>query len=205
MGFFLNSICSGENEGIAFTFDDGPDPVTTPKILDILRTEKIKATFFVIGKRAEKYPEIVKEIDREGHIIANHSYEHSNTIGFFLTGKLADDIEKCSNAIEQIIGKKPTLFRPPFGVTNPKYARAIKKFNLISIGWSGRSLDTITTNKISLVNRVRRAIKQGAILLFHDTQNVTLEALPEIIDLCKKNGIKIVPLQELIKHEQYEK
>ena len=203
--FFVDSINRGEEQGIAFTFDDGPDPITTPKILSILEAEKIKATFFVIGEKAEKHPELIIEMDKKGHSIANHSYEHSNTIGFTLTEKLSSDIKKCSDVIENAIGKRPRMFRPPFGVTNPKFFRVLKELHLTSIGWSGRSLDTITFNKSTLVNRVKRSVKNGAILLFHDTQHITLEALPEIINHCRKNGIKIVSLQELIKLEPYEK
>ncbi|MBC7864934.1 MAG: polysaccharide deacetylase family protein, partial [Bacteroidia bacterium] len=188
----------GFNDGLALTFDDGPDLETTPKILEILRTKNVKATFFVIGKKAEQFPEVLKTIDKEGHLIANHSYQHSYFIGTFGTKKLTEDIEKCSAIIEKIIGKKPLFFRPPFGVTNPRYLRALKKLNLASIGWSGRSFDTVNKSKNLLVKRVKKSLNTTEILLFHDTQKVTVEALPEIIEYCKEKGIKIVPLQELI-------
>ena len=203
--YFLNSINKGVKDGIALSFDDGPDPETTPKILDILRHQEIKASFFVIGKMAEKYPELLKTIEKDGHIIANHSYDHNNAMGFFGINKLATDIEKCSGIIEHITGKKPLLFRPPFGVTNPRYAVVLKNLRLTSIGWSGRSFDTITNSKNTLLKRVKKSIGRGAILLFHDTQKVTLEILPNIIEYCKENGVKIVPLHELIEQEPYEK
>ncbi len=202
--YFINSINKGFNAGIVLSFDDGPDPDITPKILEILKTNGIKASYFVIGEKAEKHPLILKAIQEGGHIIANHSYGHNYSIGFFSTRELSIDIEKCSEIIEQITGKKTHFFRPPFGVTNPRYSTVLKRLKLTSIGWSGRSLDTITSNKDILFKRVKKSIGPGAILLFHDTQLVTLEALPNIIEYCKENGVKIVPLQELISQNPYE-
>jgi peptidoglycan/xylan/chitin deacetylase (PgdA/CDA1 family) len=86
--YFLKSINKGQRKSIALTFDDGPDPDTTPIILEILKQKNVKATFFVIGKKAEKYPELLRQIDEEGHIVANHSYSHHNLIAFFSTEKL---------------------------------------------------------------------------------------------------------------------
>ena len=202
--YFLNSINKGVTDGIALSFDDGPDPEITPKILKILRENNVKASFFVIGKKIEMNPEILTSIAADGHIIANHSYEHDPAIGFWTKGKLAADLEKCSSLIAKTIGKKPLLFRPPFGVTNPRYASVLKKLNLTSVGWSGRSLDTVVNNKKELLQRVIKSIKNGTILLFHDTQKITLEILPDILEYCNKNGIKIVPLQEFINQKPYE-
>lgn len=196
--YFINSINRGKKEGIALTFDDGPDPETTPIILNLLREQNIKASFFVIGKKAEKYPEIITNIEKDGHIIGNHSYAHDPLMGFFNLNKLTSDIEKCSKIVKQLTGKTPLFFRPPFGVTNPKYAAALKKSGLMSIGWSGRSFDTISKNKNNLLIRVKKYLDPGTILLFHDDQKITVETLPEIIQYCKEKGIKIVPLQDLI-------
>jgi peptidoglycan/xylan/chitin deacetylase (PgdA/CDA1 family) len=196
--YYLHSINKGTTEGVTLSFDDGPDPEITPKILDILRKDQIKASFFVIGKKAEAHPELLASIASDGHIIANHSYEHDRAMGFWRTEKLAADIEKCSAIIKKVLGYKPTYFRPPFGVTNPRYSTVLKKLDLTSIGWSGRSFDTVITDRATLLKRVKKQINKGAILLFHDTQKVTLEILPDIIEYCNENGIKIVSLQELI-------
>ena len=191
-------------KGITLSFDDGPDPEFTPKILSILRDKKIKAAFFVIGRKAEQHPEILSTIYKDGHVIANHSYEHSRSIGFWGINKLASDIGMCSKIIERIIGEKPLFFRPPFGVTNPRYSIVLKKLGLISIGWTARSFDTVTASKNRLSKRVKKSIKTGAILLFHDSQEITTEVLPDIIEYCKTNNIKIVPLHELINQSPYE-
>lgn len=192
--YFLNSVNTSEKDGVVFTFDDGPDPETTPMILEQLRAQNIKACFFVIGKKAEKHHELIRAIEKDGHIIGNHSYDHHVGMGFFPKQKLSADIEKCSKIVKDITGKTPTFFRPPFGVTNPRYGYALKKLNLMSIGWSGRSFDTISSNKDALIARVKKHVKPGTILLFHDDQKITVEALPEIIHYCKEKGIKIVSL-----------
>lgn len=201
--YFVNSINNGNSEGVAFTFDDGPDELLTRKFMDVLEAEQVKATFFVIGRKAAENTELLKEIDRRGHYIANHSYSHSNLIGFFPYAKLKADIDYCSAIIEQAIGKRPFLFRPPFGVTNPIYARVLKKIGLQSIGWTIRSFDTILKDKAALTQCATRTIGNGSILLFHDTQQITLDILPDVIRFCRDNNLKIVSLPELINKSPY--
>lgn len=203
LNYFINSINKGSDKGIAITFDDSLDPVLTPKVLDILAKEDVKAAFFVIGNKIEQQKEILERIHNEGHTIGNHSFSHSKKLTTASTGLLIEDFSNCSSAIENVINQKPVFFRPPFGVTNPRYKRAILALNMKSIGWSIRSLDTKTNNSKKLYNSVIKKIKKGSILLFHDTQKVTIEVLPEIIKYCKDNGINIVPLPELINQRAY--
>lgn len=201
--YFVNSINKGDNDGIALTFDDGPHSEITPKILEVLAIEKVKAAFFVIGKNAEQYPELVREIIQGGHTIANHSYCHSNSLGFFSESKLKKDFEKCNSIILKIIGRQPVFFRPPFGVTNPRYANVLKRLNLLSIGWNVRSMDTTVKSKDTLLAKITTSIEKGSIVLLHDTKQITLETLPLVIQYCKNKNIKIVPLPELINKEAY--
>lgn len=201
--YFVNSINKGNADGVAFTFDDGPDETLTRKFMDVLEAEQIKATFFVIGSKAAENTELLKEIDQRGHYIANHSYSHSNLIGFFPFAKLKADIDSCSATIEQAIGKRPLFFRPPFGVTNPIYARVLKKSGLHSIGWTIRSFDTVLKDKAALTQCATRAISNGSIILFHDTQQITLDILPDVIRFCRDNNLKIVSLPELINKSPY--
>ena len=195
--YFVDSINKGNGNAICFTFDDGPDPELTPKILEILETEKIKAAFFVIGNKVEMYPHIVKDLHNKGHVIANHTYCHSNKIALFSSGELKNDIEKCSRAIQNAIGQPSTLFRPPYGVTTPRYRKVLKQLKLKSIGWSLRSFDTMMKSKKQLTERVTRLIAPGSIILMHDNRPITLSSLPDIISHCKKNGIKIASFKEL--------
>lgn len=107
--YFIKSVNKGK-KSVALTFDDGPDPETTPRILEILREKKVKATFFIIGKKAEKYPDLLRQIYEDGHIIANHSYSHNYLIAFFSTSRLTKDLQRCNEFILQTIGKKPAFF-----------------------------------------------------------------------------------------------
>lgn len=202
--YFLNSVNRGKIDAVTFTFDDGPDIELTPKILELLEAEKIKATFFVIGKKAEQHPELLKAMYKQGHTIANHSYSHSNFIGFFSSKKLENDIQRCSEIIEKVIGKSPLYFRPPFGVTNPRYSNVLKKTGLISIGWTIRSFDTSVKNKKKLFERITKSIANGSIILFHDTQNITVEVLSDIIKFYRQHNVKIVSLPELINLRPYD-
>ncbi len=203
LNYFVDSVNKGKTEGIAITFDDGPDPEITPQILDILAKENVKASFFVIGHQIEQHKELLQRIDKEGHTIGNHSFSHTKQLTRTSTTKLKHDIAKCTTAIENVIQRKPIFFRPPFGITNPRYKKAIKSLGLTSIGWSIRSLDTKTTDATALYNKVSKKITKGSILLLHDTQKVTVELLPEIIQYCKNNGINIVSLPELINQRAY--
>ncbi len=203
--WFVKSINRGEKKGIALTFDDGPDPKFTPEILKILDDHRIVGTFFVIGKKVESYPEILKEIEKRGHIIGNHSFSHSPTIPFFSKTKLEADITHCTNIIKTLTGRHTKLFRPPFGVTNPRYAKVMKSLDLLSIGWNVRSFDTILKDPKQLFSRIKNRLKDGSILLFHDTQEVTLQTLPKMIRYCEQEGIKILPLDQLINKPLYEK
>lgn len=202
--YFVKSIHKGNKKSVAFTFDDGPDPEITPRILAILKEKGVKATFFVIGKNAEKFPELVKQIDDEGHIVANHSYSHKHLIGFFSKKRLNQDLTHCNEAITAALGKSPLFFRPPFGVTNPRYAKVLKELKMQSIGWSLRSFDTRAKNKYQLIEKVISNLKRRDIILLHDNRAVTADALEDLIEHCFNKNIEIQPLSVLINKEPYE-
>ena len=173
-------------------------------LLDILKSHQLKATFFVIGKKIKGNEALVKRIIEEGHIVANHSFSHSYVYDIYSTKKVTEDIRLTNTAIKETTGLTPKLFRPPYGVTNPNIARALKKTGLISIGWNVRSLDTVIQDSDKLYNRVVSRIKPGSILLFHDTGKNTIETLKEIILFTQKNGYKIVGLDQLLNIKVYE-
>lgn len=204
--YFINSIIQNKEEGIILTFDDGPNPSTTPQVLEILNEFNLKATFFIIGKEAEKHPDIVAKIYAEGHLIGNHSYSHSNYMTFFNSKKMIKDFEAARVIIKDIIGVSPNYFRPPLGLTSPKYTKMLDKVNYQSIGWTYRSFDTMIDDKKTLIDKTIKAIKSNnkSILLFHDTKNTTIEALPEILKYIKDNGIKVANLDKNIQLSPYE-
>jgi peptidoglycan/xylan/chitin deacetylase (PgdA/CDA1 family) len=200
--FFGNFICRGNKtkKQIALTFDDGPDPKSTPQLLELLRERKIPATFFCIGKRVEASPEIAAQIRREGHLLENHSYTHSYFTNFYSAGRLKAELELAQAAIKKAASVTPNYFRPPVGLSNPNTFRVAKKLNLQVIGWSVRSLDTVIREPEKIVARVKRGLHPGAIILLHDG-NIPAEKLLTtvklLLDTLQKLGYEVVRLDEL--------
>ncbi|SHM42202.1 Peptidoglycan/xylan/chitin deacetylase, PgdA/CDA1 family [Chryseobacterium polytrichastri] len=182
LGYFVNSLTHKRTKvkEVALTFDDGPTEFT-PKFLDLLKENQIKATFFCIGKQIEKYPETFQRIIAEGHTVGNHTLSHSNNTGFLSTSKMVEEIEKCDEIISKVGNIKTNLYRPPFGVTNPNIAKAIKRTHKKSIGWNVRSLDTITDNEKKIYKRVTHNLKKGSIILLHDTSEKTYNVLTDLL------------------------
>ncbi len=189
--WFIRSQNRLKSRNIALTFDDGPDPVVTPLVLSALKEKKVTAIFFLIGEKAEKYPHLVRQILAEGHQVGNHSYSHSAWLGFFSVNRLREDLEKCSRVLQDISGNSVTLFRPPFGVTNPRYSRVLASLSLTSVGWSLRSYDTVTGNSEKLLARLISRVHGGQIVLMHDTLSQTAEVLPSFLDNCRERGIEV--------------
>lgn len=187
----------------AITFDDGPTPITVD-VLDILKKYNAKATFFCIGTQIEKYPDIFQRIIEEGHLIGNHSYSHDKKIGFFSTQKVVEEIKKNDLIIEKYLGKRTLFFRPPFGVTNPRFARAIKHTGHFVIGWDNRSLDTVIDDENKILKRISVKINSGGIVLLHDTSAKTAGVLEQLLLLLQKENYTVTPLDELLNIKAYE-
>lgn len=186
LGYFVNSITHKRTKikEIALTFDDGPTEFT-PKFLDLLKEYQIKATFFCIGKQIEKYPETFQRIIAEGHTIGNHTLTHSKSTGFLSTSKMIVEIENCDKVIKNVGNLQTNLYRPPFGVTNPSIAKAIKQTHKISIGWNVRSLDTIIDDEKKIYKRVTKNLRKGSIILLHDTSEKTYRVLVDLLVFLK--------------------
>ncbi len=204
--FFINVICSADTDRkeIAISFDDGPSINYTPGILELLRLNNIKATFFCIGNRIAGNENILKQIVDEGHIIGNHSFSHHFWFDLLSSKKMLTDLKRMDSEMKKVIGEKPKLFRPPYGVTNPNLAKAIIKGNYVSVGWSVRSMDTVIRDENKLLTKISRSIKPGAIFLFHDTSLTTLKILPEFLKEVKKRGFHIIPLDKFLNLKAYE-
>ncbi|MDR6966081.1 peptidoglycan/xylan/chitin deacetylase (PgdA/CDA1 family) [Flavobacterium arsenatis] len=206
LGYFIKTYCNNQDEKkrrIALTFDDGPHPMTE-KVLEILRKHNAKATFFCIGTQIEKYPDIFKRIIEEGHTIGNHSYSHSNSFGIFSTEKVTEEILHTNTIIEQLSGSKVLFFRPPFGVTNPRIAKAILDTKHYVIGWNNRSLDTVIKEEAKILERVKSKVKPGGIILLHDTSLKSANVLEQILLFLKSENYTIVPVDELLNLPAYE-
>ncbi len=203
--FFIPARCKAEisSGAIAITFDDGPVPGKTERILEVLKSYNVSAAFFCIGHRISDNPWLAKKIHDSGHLLGNHSHWHKNTFDLQTTEKIEKELHTANKAIEDAIGLKPNLFRPPFGVTNPMVANAIARAGFKTIGWSVRSLDTITRNRETLLKRVTQSIKGGDIILFHDYCAITLDILPDFLDYVYARGLKVVRVDELLNEKAY--
>ena len=197
-----NSIKTKEKI-IALTFDDGPHPEITPKLLDILKQENVHATFFCIGEKINEHSGVIQNIHKDGHIIGNHSYTHHRWFDLFWKNKMIKEIELTNETIRKLIDKNPILFRPPYGVTNPTLKGALKKTEMISVGWSLRSFDTIW-DKEKVLKKLMAKTKPGNVILFHDTDEKILPLIKEYIAWINNNGFKIVGLDQLFKIDAYE-
>ncbi|MDX2361712.1 MAG: polysaccharide deacetylase family protein [Crocinitomicaceae bacterium] len=187
--YFLKSTTELSSDKCLLTFDDGPHPTNTIKILDILAKHEVKALFFVIGEKAEQHPEIIKRIVIEGHLIGNHSYNHNNFMSMYSKSRLRKELTKAQEALWKISGQQVQFFRPPIGYTNPNYASILKEMKLKCIGWTVRSYDTVHKESSKLNERLVSMTKPGNIVLLHDNLDVSANALDTYITSAKSNGI----------------
>lgn len=196
-------IYNGQNpKQIALTFDDSPSFKYTEKVLDILKRENVKATFFVIGYKAELYPEIMKMIADEGHEIGNHTYLHSRITSLSYNDIIAE-LDMTSSVITRFTGKKVVYFRPPFGWFTRAERKMIEDHGYIFVLWSANADDYYHAgwgmrSPESIAKRVFSSLRGGDIILAHDDSEQTVKALPEIIDNLKGRGYSFVTLTELL-------
>lgn len=181
---------------VALTFDDGPHPAQALKILAILRKHKVKATFFVVGKMAEKCPDIVRLEYEDGHEIANHTYNHTNLTRLSYD-KTNWEWKKCNNVIESIIGFKPDFCRPPGGNYNYETVEAARKEGLTLVLWADDPGDYLDVDKRFLMDKFRNYMCNGAVIILHDGGKYTTEILPEMIKYLKDRGYKFQTVSEM--------
>jgi len=183
---------------IAMTFDDGPSPETTPRLLDILKQRNIKATFFMIGQNAERNPAIVKRILAEGHEIGNHSWTHPQ-LSKLSDDRVTEEINKTQNAIKDASGYTPVLMRPPYGAITARQKDWIEKqFGLSVIIWSVDPFDWKRPGASVIEERILAGARPGAIVLSHDIHKQTVDAMPATLDALAAKGFKFVTVSQLI-------
>jgi peptidoglycan/xylan/chitin deacetylase (PgdA/CDA1 family) len=194
-----------EKKVIALTFDDGPWPNTTAKVLDILKKNRIKSTFFVVGQNVKNYPDLTKQIVADGHIIANHTWHH--WYHNMNAQAAAYEVANTGDIIYQTTGVRTRLFRPPGGIMNNGVAAYAKNNKYAVIMWSADSMDYSRPAVPRLMNNIFREAKPGGIVLMHDgggDRSHTVKALPEIISRFRKQGYEFVTVPELLEmQDQY--
>ncbi len=176
---------------VALTFDDGPAPIYTQEILAILKKYHIKATFFMVGTNAKKYPELVKEIHEQGHVIASHSQTHP-MLTKLSEAQLKYEIATPSQIIDHIIGIKPKCLRYPFGMSNEHVRQEIRDYGMVPVPMGFNSFDYERPGTEKIVSWVLKNVYSKQIFLFHDgydKREQTVAALPQIIEGIQKKGL----------------
>jgi len=193
---------------IALTFDDGPSPVWTPKILDVLKKAEVKATFFMLGEHVKRYSDVARRVAREGHEIGNHTYDHHVLI-YYTSEELAKEILDAEKIIKDATGIKTKYFRPPKAWLTGKEKKQIKEMGYEVVLWSLNSKDWVTFDDRYIIKFILRHVRPGDIILFHDSGGVfkleggnreeTVRAVARLIEKLKERGYRFVTISELLK------
>jgi peptidoglycan/xylan/chitin deacetylase (PgdA/CDA1 family) len=183
-----------ENMRIAISFDDGPNEIYTPMLLEGLKKRGVKATFFLLGKEVEKYPEIVARIYEEGHLIGTHSYEHVNLHNLSSEEAIAQ-VDRTNSAICAITGENPEYIRPPFGSFQANLDYQTK---MIEVLWDIDPLDWKTDNSDVIAKRVTDVVTENDIILLHDASESSVKAAFKIIDALTARGYEFVTVDEIV-------
>lgn len=179
---------------LALTFDDGPDPRYTPKLLDGLAERGVRASFFLTGENAEKYPELVERMQEEGHLIGNHTYSHLQ-----LTRdnreQFRGELVRTNGIIKEITGEEAVYVRPPYGSWDKSFE---DELNMFPVLWNIDPLDWCTSNASAVVDRVLSRIKENAVILMHDEYASTVSAALRIVDVLQEEGYEFVTVEEIL-------
>jgi peptidoglycan/xylan/chitin deacetylase (PgdA/CDA1 family) len=213
--FYVPTVSSADDrtlsKQVALTFDDGPDPRFTMKILDQLAAEDIRAAFFVVGTRAERYPELIQAIVDRGHILGNHSHRHGMKFHFSGHRHLHRELDAFDSVIRSITGFRCQLFRAPQGFRTPILADVLRQRKLHCVAWSARGYDAVEKNPRKILQTIEADLEGGGIVLLHDggglggsqDRSGTLEALPLLICAVRARGLTFERLDRLIGVEAY--
>ena len=197
-GLHRNKLLRGNpnEKQIALTFDDGPHPVYTPRLLAILKQYQVKATFFVVGEQAERYPDLVRAEVAAGHSVGNHTYDHVSLIKI-PANYVATEIKACGEVLEKITGRSPHLFRPPGGEYDDAVLEASEALGYTTVLWTDDPGDYASPGVAVIEQRTLERASSGGILLLHDGTEQTLEALPTIIETLRQRGFRFVTVDRL--------
>ena len=178
---------SGARGEVAITIDDGPDPAVTPRVLAQLAEVDATATFFCVGERVRRYPELAREILRQGHVIENHSQRHRHDFSLLGPKRMHREIAEAQDSIASVTGSVPAFFRAPAGLRNPFLQPLLDDLQLRLASWTRRGFDTVNGNPDVIYNRLAASLKGGDILLLHDANAARSPAdLPVILDVLPR-------------------
>jgi peptidoglycan-N-acetylglucosamine deacetylase len=192
---------------VALTFDDGPDPLVTPALLDVLDRYSARASFFCIGERAAEHPNLVRETARRGHSVENHSHTHSNGFALYPPARLVRDLRCAQETIAGITGRAPEFFRPLMGLRSPLLDPVLSWLALRHVSWTRRGHDAVNGNPSVALRRLTRSLGAGDVLVLHDgncaraenDRPVVLEVLPSLLQRMASCGLRSVSLSEALR------
>jgi peptidoglycan/xylan/chitin deacetylase (PgdA/CDA1 family) len=201
----LGSIWRGSpgKRDLFLTFDDGPDPETTPRVLDILEQHHLQACFFLIGERAMRQRHLTRRIADAGHDLGNHTWRH-RSLWLAGPGRTADEVRRGHEAIAQVVGRPPRFFRPPWGLTNLALFPELRRLGTPCAFWTVQTEGRRAASAAVQVERVRRRARPGAIVDLHDADGVPgagarlVAALPPMIQVLRADGYALAPLRDLL-------
>ena len=191
---------------VAITIDDGPDPEVTPQVLEILDRFGARASFFCIGARVERHPDLVREMARRGHSVENHGYRHAHTFALLGTRALRADISRAQHCIRAAAGSKPVFFRAPAGLRNPLLQPVLADLSLQLASWTRRGFDTVNRDPDRVLRRLTRRLGGAEILLLHDgnaarsarSVPVVVEVLPRLLEALRDAALTPVTLRDAL-------
>lgn len=194
---------AAERGEVALTFDDGPEPEVTPRVLDLLDRHRMKATFFCVGSKVRAHPALVQEIVRRGHAVENHSDGHVHAFAILGPGRAAREIASAQAAIEAVAGERPLFFRPPMGFRNPWLDPLLAKSGLTAVAWTRRGLDTVRRDVHAVTHALTHDLAAGEVLLLHDGncgrtaggEPMVLAVLPSVLETLARRGLTSVALR----------
>lgn len=187
---YIDAQCTTGTDNVLLTFDDGPHPVNTPLVLDVLKAHNVKAVFFCIASQAEKYPELISRIIAEGHTIGQHTYYHNPFHSFYPRRTYLDELQKAHQVFLRL-GVNVSLFRPPLGITNAMIRWAVCQMNYKVVAWSVRSFDTRSESRQKVLSRVTSQLRPGSIVLLHDRMDQADSLTRDIILYCHSHNLSL--------------
>lgn len=190
----MNREVVTENPRIAITFDDGPNPVYTPQLLDGLKKRGARASFFVMGKQAEAYPELVRRMQEEGHLIGNHTYSHIQ-LGKNNRERFKEELVKTNALLLEITGEEVEFVRPPYGSWDKSLETEL---TMLPVLWTIDPMDWCSSNVSGIVKKVTSKAKENSVILMHDEYSSSVTAALEIVDILQKQGYEFVTVDELL-------
>jgi peptidoglycan-N-acetylglucosamine deacetylase len=189
---------------VAITIDDGPDPEVTPRVLDLLDASAARASFFCVGERVRRHPQLSRDIVRRGHTVENHTERHLHRFSLLGPAGMAEEIRRAQEAIAMATGDTPRFFRAPAGLRNPFLEPVLARMQLQLVSWTRRGFDTVNRDPDAVLHRLTTPLRSGDILLLHDGHAarcatgspVVLEVLPRLLGALAAGGLEAVTLRD---------